>query len=114
MLGNIGWTLGERESPDQLMRMHIFIKQRNTDVLETRLYEVSTPTSVHYGKHLTYSEVNELVAPAPASISRSRCLVRAKRLSRCGSGCGELAGLVWAGWRGDQEHSEQGHSAGAQ
>ena len=46
-----------KNSGDTEHTIHIAIKQANLDVLEEKLYDVSTPTSSNYGKHWTHEQV---------------------------------------------------------
>ena len=41
--------------------VHIAINQKNLNVLEEKLYDVSNPSSANYGKHWTHEQVGELV-----------------------------------------------------
>eukprot|EP00455_Lapot_gusevi_P009575 TRINITY_DN1428_c0_g1_i3.p1 TRINITY_DN1428_c0_g1~~TRINITY_DN1428_c0_g1_i3.p1 ORF type:complete len:545 (-),score=221.21 TRINITY_DN1428_c0_g1_i3:160-1794(-) len=67
------WVKTNRPAPDQLIEVHIAVKQQNLDVLEKTLFEVSDPANVeHYGKHLTWEQVNDLVAPKAESVRAVR------------------------------------------
>jgi len=58
------WKKLGRAAPQEELLIHIFIKQRNVEILTRTLLDVSDPNSPHYGDQLTFDEVNELVAPA--------------------------------------------------
>jgi len=45
----------------------IAVKQRNLDILEKTLLEVSDPKSRKYGDHLSFDDINKIVAPWPES-----------------------------------------------
>lgn len=57
------WWKGDRADPDQLIRLNIGLTQSRFDELERNLYEVSDPSHVRYGKHLSADDVNELIKP---------------------------------------------------
>ncbi|KAH9923706.1 family S53 protease [Epithele typhae] len=63
-----GFSVKAAASPDQTLKLRIALTQSNFPELESRLYDVSTPSSANYGKHLSKAEVNELVAPTQESI----------------------------------------------
>jgi tripeptidyl-peptidase-1 len=58
-----GWRRVQRSDPARLLEMHVFVRQRNLDLLERVLYSVSDPASPSYGRHLSFEDTNALVAP---------------------------------------------------
>lgn len=52
-----GFSLQGSASPDTTLKLRIALVQSNFAELERQLYDVSTPSSVNYGKHLSKSEV---------------------------------------------------------
>ncbi|PIL33192.1 hypothetical protein GSI_04642 [Ganoderma sinense ZZ0214-1] len=54
-------------NPDQRLQLRLALPRRNVAELERKLYDVRTPSSPNYGKHLSKSEVRQLVAPAQGS-----------------------------------------------
>ncbi|PIL33248.1 hypothetical protein GSI_04698 [Ganoderma sinense ZZ0214-1] len=54
--------------PNQTLKLRLALVQGNVAELERQLYDVSTPSSSNYGKHLSKSEVQQLVAPAQGSV----------------------------------------------
>ncbi|KAI1783833.1 family S53 protease [Ganoderma leucocontextum] len=54
--------------PNQTLKLRLALVQGNVAELERKLYDVSTPSSSNYGKHLSKSEVHQLIAPAQGSI----------------------------------------------
>ena len=57
-----GWSVVGRPDPRSHVELTIAIKQRNLHLLEEVLLNVSDPKHPHWGRHLTFEEVNELVA----------------------------------------------------
>ena len=53
-------------SSDTTHEIVLALPQRNLDVLERTLLEVSNPTHFRYGQYLTFEEVGKLVAPSSA------------------------------------------------
>lgn len=54
-----------KNKPSNKVETHkvtIALVQNNLDVLTEKLYDVSTPSSANYGKHLTYKEIGELIS----------------------------------------------------
>ena len=43
--------------PNQTLKLRLALVQGNTAELERKLYDVSTPSSANYGKHLSKEEV---------------------------------------------------------
>ncbi|KAI1786392.1 family S53 protease [Ganoderma leucocontextum] len=63
-----GFSSTGSADPNQTLKLHLALVQGNVAELERKLYDVSTPSSSNYGKHLSKSEVHQLVAPAQGSI----------------------------------------------
>ncbi|KZT44218.1 subtilisin-like protein [Sistotremastrum suecicum HHB10207 ss-3] len=64
-----GWHPHSVPSPIDTIKLQIGLKQHGIDQLITSLYEVSDPYHPRYGQHLSKSEVENLVAPHPNSVS---------------------------------------------
>ncbi|KAB5591885.1 Tripeptidyl-peptidase I [Ceratobasidium theobromae] len=58
-----GWSKVARAPAEHKIDLRIGLKQARMDDLLAILGEVSDPANAHYGKHLSKSEVDELVAP---------------------------------------------------
>ncbi|TRM64249.1 peptidase S8/S53 domain-containing protein [Schizophyllum amplum] len=52
-------------TPDTMLDMRVALKMADRDGLETALLDVSTPSSPHYGRHLTSEEVRAFASPSP-------------------------------------------------
>ena len=52
-----GFSLTGSADPKQTLKLRLALTQSNTAELERKLYDVSTPSSANYGKHLSKSEV---------------------------------------------------------
>ena len=52
-----GFSLTGSADPDRTLNMRVALVRSNIDELERRLYDVSTPSSANYGKHLSKSDV---------------------------------------------------------
>lgn len=52
-----GFSLHGAASPDTVLNLRMALVQSNFAGLEERLYDVSTPSSANYGKHLSKAEV---------------------------------------------------------
>ncbi|KAI1785612.1 family S53 protease [Ganoderma leucocontextum] len=63
-----GFSHAGSADPNQTLKLRLALVQGNVAELERKLYDVSTPSSSNYGKHLSKSEVHQLVAPAQGSI----------------------------------------------
>ncbi|OJT04995.1 Tripeptidyl-peptidase SED4 [Trametes pubescens] len=64
-----GFSLHGAASPDTVLDLRIALVQSDFAGLEERLYDVSTPSSTNYGKHLSKAEVEQYVAPKPESVT---------------------------------------------
>ncbi|KFY43936.1 hypothetical protein V494_01757 [Pseudogymnoascus sp. VKM F-4513 (FW-928)] len=62
------WALVGRAPADYEIELHIGLKQARFDELDQRLFEVSSPSSPHYGKHLDAEEVQTLIKPHDESV----------------------------------------------
>ena len=65
-----GFSLRSAALPDQTLKLRLALVQSDFDELERKLYDVSTPSSANYGKHLSKTEVRFLLAfsiPPPLS-----------------------------------------------
>ncbi|KAH8817299.1 Pro-kumamolisin, activation domain-containing protein [Xylogone sp. PMI_703] len=62
------WAKREKLPRTAVLPMRIGLKQSNLDMGHSRLMEISTPGSAHYGKHMTSEEVIEFFAPAQSSV----------------------------------------------
>src|SRR4051812_46576007 len=62
------WILQERASPTAKKEFHIALHQRNVHLLENLLHSVSHPKSPSYGKHLTYEQIMEIIAPSKENV----------------------------------------------
>ena len=52
-----GFSLTGSADPNQTLKLRLALVQGNVTELERKLYDVSTPSSPNYGKHLSKSEV---------------------------------------------------------
>jgi len=59
----LGWNRVREARDTEIVEFWIALKQRNVERLEKVVYEVSHPRSPLYGKHWTYQQVLDLVAP---------------------------------------------------
>lgn len=55
-----GFTMGSAAPPDQTLDLRVALVNSDISGLESRLYDVSTPSSSNYGKHLSKEEVCSL------------------------------------------------------
>lgn len=62
------WTENGAPDKSQLLNLQIGLKQRNEGVIERQLMEISDPQHSRYGKHLTASEVHDLVMPSDETV----------------------------------------------
>ena len=58
-----GFSLTGSADPTQTLQLRLALVQGNVAELEGRLYDVSTPSSSNYGKHLSKSEVRRRDLP---------------------------------------------------
>lgn len=59
------WLRRDKAQPDEVHSFRVALKQRNLDVLEKIMLDVSNPSSVNYGNHLTIDKILDIVAPTP-------------------------------------------------
>ncbi|KAI0943204.1 hypothetical protein AcW1_002423 [Taiwanofungus camphoratus] len=64
-----GYTLVGSASPDTMLSVRIALTQSNPTGLEEALYDISTPSSSNYGKHLSKEEAAQFVAPTSETTS---------------------------------------------
>ena len=57
------WTRSGEPQGGELVTLQIGLQQQNLEQLESRLYDVSTPSHPDYGKHLAGAQVDALVRP---------------------------------------------------
>jgi len=62
------WVMQGRANGGDMLEVHIAIKQQRVDMLEDIFWARSNPKNEHYGKWLSFNEVNELVAPKMESL----------------------------------------------
>ena len=64
-----GWEKLERLRSSEEIFLTFALKQSNLESLERIFWEVSDPKSEEYGKHLSLSNLTQLIAPSEATIS---------------------------------------------
>ena len=64
------WTCLGRASLDHQLNLHIALRQARFDELDRRLNEISSPSHLHNGQHLTAAEVDVLISPPADAIER--------------------------------------------
>jgi tripeptidyl-peptidase-1 len=89
-----GWRKHSEPHPATPFDLTFAVAQSNIDELEAKLLRVSDPDSDEYGQHLSLDEVNEFVAPRPASLVRIKEWLRSNQIDvdrhlRPGSGANE-------------------------
>jgi len=62
------WAKLDRTASEQLMTVHVFVKQTNLDELQRVVDAVSNPKNEKYGQHLSNDEVHRLIAPTTESV----------------------------------------------
>ncbi|EJF58006.1 family S53 protease [Dichomitus squalens] len=63
-----GFSLVGSADSNRTLKLRLALAESNFSELERKLYDVSTPKSANYGKHLSKAEVQQLVAPGQDSI----------------------------------------------
>ena len=53
---------------NETIRFNIALKQRNLDILETTLLDISNPSSTNYGKYWHYKDIRNLVSPLDTDV----------------------------------------------
>lgn len=61
------FKVSKRADGNTLHKAIIAVKQNNIDLLKSKLLEIATPSSHQYGRHLTHSQVGELVSNEKSS-----------------------------------------------
>jgi tripeptidyl-peptidase-1 len=67
-----GWLHSRKLDSDATIPLHFALRQSNIDDIERYLYDVSHPSSQHYGKHWTAGDVAAKFAPSRDSINAVR------------------------------------------
>ena len=67
-----GWVRSHRANADDIIPLHIGMKQQNLHMLEDLLMEVAHPDSPTYGQHWTSEKVVEFFAPSESTIGSVR------------------------------------------
>eukprot|EP00466_Bigelowiella_natans_P005114 jgi/Bigna1/132046/aug1.16_g6754 len=62
------WKWTGKANPNEQIDLVLAVKQSNVHLLETIVLATSDPDSIDYGNHLSWKEVNKLVAPSSASL----------------------------------------------
>jgi len=65
----LGWERVAPAPADHIIRLRIGLPQANFAELERHLQEISDPSHLRYGQHLSKAQVEALVAPEPESIT---------------------------------------------
>ncbi|KAI1786404.1 family S53 protease [Ganoderma leucocontextum] len=76
-----GFSSTGSADPDQTLQLRLALVRGNVAELERRLYDVSTPSSSNYGKHLSQSEVEQLVAPPKGSVNAVNAWLKAHNIT---------------------------------
>lgn len=76
-----GWTTVSRASDSQSINLQIGLKQRNQDILEQHVVEVSNPSHARYGQYLSAAEINDLIAPFDDTIDLVYAWLQEHRIS---------------------------------
>ncbi|EIW61085.1 subtilisin-like protein [Trametes versicolor FP-101664 SS1] len=76
-----GFSIHGAAAPDTVLNLRMALVQSNFAGLEERLYDVSTPSSANYGKHLSKAEVEQYVAPKQDSVTAVNAWLAANGLS---------------------------------
>ncbi|OBZ75872.1 Tripeptidyl-peptidase sed3 [Grifola frondosa] len=63
-----GFVLSGPAAPDTTLNLRIALAPSDTPGLHKALYDVSTPGSANYGRHLSKTEVEKFAAPKPESV----------------------------------------------
>jgi len=64
------WSVIGRAHPKQMLHVKFALQQQNLDVLESKFWSVSDPSSPDYGKFMSISEINQMVYPAQSDVVR--------------------------------------------
>eukprot|EP01103_Thecamoeba_quadrilineata_P005215 TRINITY_DN15041_c0_g1_i1.p1 TRINITY_DN15041_c0_g1~~TRINITY_DN15041_c0_g1_i1.p1 ORF type:complete len:555 (+),score=112.59 TRINITY_DN15041_c0_g1_i1:23-1687(+) len=64
------WIKQDRAEPDQILQLIIGLRPRNAQQLEEKLIQVSSPKSGSYGKHLSITEIRDMVAPPASNVEK--------------------------------------------
>ncbi|KAF7981933.1 hypothetical protein HWV62_30707 [Athelia sp. TMB] len=72
-----GFVVKSAAPAEQTIPLRIALKQGDIAGLEKALYDVSTPNSPNYGKHLSKEEVEEYVKPSQAAIDAVHAYLKA-------------------------------------
>jgi len=63
-----GWEATAPAPPTSSIRLTVALRQENVEQLTATLHDISNPDSPQYGQFLTQQQVNDLVAPTPATV----------------------------------------------
>ncbi|KAK2628993.1 hypothetical protein QTJ16_002096 [Diplocarpon rosae] len=62
------WSQIDQAPKNHMLHLQIGLKQNRFDELERKLHEVSDPSHLRYGKHLSFEEVNDLIRPSDETL----------------------------------------------
>jgi tripeptidyl-peptidase-1 len=71
-LATHGWSIVGPSSPSTMLELTFLVKQTNVNALKDALLEVSDPTNVKYGNHLSTEAVHALVEPLASDTAALR------------------------------------------
>jgi len=60
------WSLGHESSPDKVIKVGVFLQQRNLDLLDAEFVKLTTPGSPEWRHWKSIEEVKEITAPTKA------------------------------------------------
>lgn len=63
-----GWTYERPADLDTVLQPRLVLKAGKGNDLRDKLFEISTPGSEDYGKHLSQEQLVSLVAPEPENV----------------------------------------------
>ena len=94
------WRRGQRVREDELVQFRVALKQSAAGLerLEATVLAVSDPSSPQYGRHLSLTQVQDLVAPPPRAIETVKAWLQSAGISprqmRASSNGDFVSGLV--------------------
>lgn len=64
-----GWELVTKASSNDVVTLHIGLRQQRPQALEQAVIEISTPGHANYGMHMSRNEVRSYTAPSETAVS---------------------------------------------
>lgn len=77
----LGWSRGSRPPPKKLLTFRLSVNHEQTEMLEQKVIDLSTPAHDQYGKYLEPEQIQNLLRPDPVVSDRILSWLRSENVS---------------------------------